>query len=1152
MFHYFRTSLVFALLVLSTSLSFGQQSWPNTLLWRISGNGLARPSYLYGTMHLQDKRLFNFGDSLYKSLESVEGFAMEVDVKEFMDSMFMRGVQKAEEKILEEQKVKIDKKKLDRSTDSLFKKLGIDKNNVTRKDLKKIRDYRTNKLLQQGEMPTIVDGYLFGLALRQGKIFSGIEDVSDQLNLLDEVGGELTAEKVLESDASMRKGFEQMVQMYMHQDLDGINTLINGYDSKSRDALLTQRNKKMANRMDSLSAIRTMLFAVGTAHLPGDSGVIALLRSKGFTVEPVYSSQKIPAETYAKKLQAVPWYQVQDESKLYTIEMPGNPSQFDWFGEMLKMKIYFDITTMTFYMSSQTIGKLTDVKDFEAVFKNMADRMGVDSRQNHPKDISREGIKAMEQDFDKDEWGVRVQLLSKNNNLFMLMAGSANKAHAATADINRFFTSFIPHEADKKEKDWVKFSLPDKAFSVKIPGEPKRNKIIDKAAEGSNWNYVTYDYADNAKGLYYMLQIRDMKEGFFLNGDSAFFDKYVEQMKTGMDSILKKEVKKYKGYPALYLDALYQRNVVFKTMHVIRGSRVYSLLIGGQSVVGSSDPDTYFNSFKLDDYPVTEWKKFATDGFSTYAPSVITRLKADSTEGTKEPKQHQYVSYNPNEVISYVILKEPLPVYYWAKNDTSFFETRTNAYRKKGDSVLKKEFSWNGQLRAIDLLIQKPQSNNLQKARFFVNGDTLYTLAAFIPSQDIGHENHQRFFHDFRIDREITPVIYTNKANELLNALQSRDSLEFEKALQSFNAVEFSKGDLPALHKALLEVYNDSARYEGVQNKIMSYVEELADSSSISFVSTHYKMLPPGKERIQYPLLEVLAAIHTKPAYEALQQLLLNHLPGKGSAASLEYALSDSLQLTRTLYPDILKLSADSIFSKALVRITDQLLDSNLIQLADVLSYRDVFLQQARKDLRYLKKDQDKWWDYSSWISFLGKFNDKESNSLLQEFLKLPVSGIKMGAVKALAKNEQVIPASEMEKLAIDKDFRVNLYQELKALNKQHLFPVAYARQQSLGESEIYQIASDDNEVGATLFIGERTQTYQGKKKKFFLYKITLNFEDGKKESYLGVTGPYDPNAKELISFSDASGIYWDEQFDKLKTDEQFKAFIEQQEPSGK
>jgi len=52
----------------------------NTLLWRISGNGLSKPSYLYGTMHLTDKRVFQLGDSLYYGIEHAEGFAGELDM----------------------------------------------------------------------------------------------------------------------------------------------------------------------------------------------------------------------------------------------------------------------------------------------------------------------------------------------------------------------------------------------------------------------------------------------------------------------------------------------------------------------------------------------------------------------------------------------------------------------------------------------------------------------------------------------------------------------------------------------------------------------------------------------------------------------------------------------------------------------------------------------------------------------------------------------------------------------------------------------------------------------------------------------------------------------------------------------------------------
>ena len=67
-----------------------QDTSSKTLLWRISGNGLQKPSYLYGTMHLKDRRLFFFGDSVYKSIEASDGFAMEIDPNELIDSLLAK------------------------------------------------------------------------------------------------------------------------------------------------------------------------------------------------------------------------------------------------------------------------------------------------------------------------------------------------------------------------------------------------------------------------------------------------------------------------------------------------------------------------------------------------------------------------------------------------------------------------------------------------------------------------------------------------------------------------------------------------------------------------------------------------------------------------------------------------------------------------------------------------------------------------------------------------------------------------------------------------------------------------------------------------------------------------------------------------------
>ncbi|HXB96044.1 MAG TPA: TraB/GumN family protein, partial [Puia sp.] len=53
---------------------------------------MEKPSYLYGTIHLNDKRLFVFDDSVYRAIEKTEGLAIEVNPDElaawFVNKMF--------------------------------------------------------------------------------------------------------------------------------------------------------------------------------------------------------------------------------------------------------------------------------------------------------------------------------------------------------------------------------------------------------------------------------------------------------------------------------------------------------------------------------------------------------------------------------------------------------------------------------------------------------------------------------------------------------------------------------------------------------------------------------------------------------------------------------------------------------------------------------------------------------------------------------------------------------------------------------------------------------------------------------------------------------------------------------------------------------
>src|ERR1700748_1615954 len=77
------------LLLLSiTSLKLYAQNWPSTLLWKLTGNGLQKPSYLFGTMHVSSKLVFHLSDSFYVDIKSSDVVALELDPQLWQDQLF--------------------------------------------------------------------------------------------------------------------------------------------------------------------------------------------------------------------------------------------------------------------------------------------------------------------------------------------------------------------------------------------------------------------------------------------------------------------------------------------------------------------------------------------------------------------------------------------------------------------------------------------------------------------------------------------------------------------------------------------------------------------------------------------------------------------------------------------------------------------------------------------------------------------------------------------------------------------------------------------------------------------------------------------------------------------------------------------------------
>lgn len=1135
-----------------------QSSWPKTLLWRISGNGLSKNSFLYGTMHLQDKRLFYFGDSLYKYLEQAEGYALEVDIQEFMDSLIQKAISEKEDEMLrDEENVKEDKQLID----SLITKLRLSKDKSTRKMLERLRQKKIKRIIKNQEMPTILDAYLYGIARRQGKWLGGIEDVQDQLSLFDEMGNNVQSKDLLASDAQLIKSLEEMIGMYLSQDLNAIEEYsLNQYTDEFESKIFFQRNKKMVTRMDSLAGLRSMFFAVGAAHLPGDSGVITLLRKKGYTVDPVFSSQKIDPVKYAATLDEVPWVNVEDADNTYKVEMPGKPSDVTMFGDFVKMKVFVDITTLTYFMSGSVMSQ-QDVDPDKMLQQISRDKK---NKVENKRKIENNGVKGVEGIMYNEGFYYKVQYLVKDKVLYMLMAGGNKKEIVTSEASKKFFTSFNAKEVSRvkaAQKEWQSFGVEDKAFRIMLPGVPKRNRSLEKSADGSNWSFTVYDLNDIGSSVYYLIQVRDLLPGYYLTGDSVFFNMFRENLPGSIGRITKEERTNVATFPAYRIEAEDAgQKLIYRTLVVNRGNRVYLLMaVAEKKTETESHIDRFVKSFEIEDYKTKNIEKRwdADRSFYSNVKYAFEEKKPDDEEEDESGSKH-YISYCPDEVISYEVFKTVISPYYWAGSDSIYFADIEKQYKSYSDSVLEKRPVVNGNLRGMEWVIQMPQNNNRKRFRHFISGDTSFTLISFIPAQYIRDDRHNQFFDGFRVVNEkVSLEIYKSKAKKLLADLVSTDSATVEKASAALINAEFEKADKELLEEALLVDYSDDTTgyYYTTRDRIADKLQDLADDGTVEFIRSRFADLKGSNEHIKFDLLTVLANYKTEQSYGLLKELLLKQTPkGEARGKELSYRLTDSLPLTKILYPEILMLSNNILFAERIIGISREMIDSSYISIGMLIPYKENFLYTADTiRINITQQNEDEFWggNYADVINLLGRFNDDDCNTMLQKYLLLNDLEIKKETVVNLLKNNQLVNEKEIEKLAASKEYRRDIYNRLKEIGKEKYFSAKYLTQKYMAESDMYSAATDDEDIPSEIkYLSDKTVMYKGGPKRFYLFRITYKYkgEEGEKDtqySYLGIAGPFSEDIRDLQIDENISGLYYDEEFDSKRVNSYFNAYME-------
>jgi uncharacterized protein len=273
--------------------------YEKTLLWQISGKGLQKPSYLFGTIHLVCKEDAQLGDSLLSVIHNTDQVYFEVD----MDNLFeIFGV-------IRHMKMKNDTTLADLLTEKEYKKIKQwfeTKNSLL--PFSMLETYKpllaASTIMESGmecEGAVAMEQVIMEEAKKYKKRVSGLESMAYQMSIFDSIPYKIQAQQLLKfieddgKESNALKEYDELQQAYRDQDLDKLDELMRRNDlgiARFEEILLHNRNRNWVNKLKTILPEKSIIIAVGAGHLPGRLGVISLLRKEGFTVKPMMNKGK--------------------------------------------------------------------------------------------------------------------------------------------------------------------------------------------------------------------------------------------------------------------------------------------------------------------------------------------------------------------------------------------------------------------------------------------------------------------------------------------------------------------------------------------------------------------------------------------------------------------------------------------------------------------------------------------------------------------------------------------------------------------------------------------------------------------------------------------------------------------------------------------
>lgn len=281
----FRSTIGVIAIIFSISIQAQTKSpkLENSLLWEVSGNGLAKPSYLYGTVHMICSADYFLTEKTKKAFEKSDKLVLEInfsDPKEMADvQQLAMGKEPLSKKLSQEQLSKLNS--------ILQKNTGMTVQQVDSFSLLTIMSLISMKSFGCPDLKFYEMEFIEMAKKRQLEV-AGLETVKFQFKSFENAYPDSEMINMLEE--SNTEETTKLVENYKTENLETLYKITTDekvMNFNAKKYMLDERNANWVKIMSEQNKKESIFYAVGSAHLAGDLGLINLLRKAGYTVKPI-------------------------------------------------------------------------------------------------------------------------------------------------------------------------------------------------------------------------------------------------------------------------------------------------------------------------------------------------------------------------------------------------------------------------------------------------------------------------------------------------------------------------------------------------------------------------------------------------------------------------------------------------------------------------------------------------------------------------------------------------------------------------------------------------------------------------------------------------------------------------------------------------